>query len=54
LANQLLLPPTIIEATSNGNGVPQLAVITNIEFPNDQSTVPEIIDVEPRTPLLLD
>jgi hypothetical protein len=52
LASQRLLPPTIIEEISNG--VPQLAVITNIEFPNDQSTVPEIIDVEPRTPLLLD
>ena len=42
-----LIPPTIEEIF---NGVPQAVVITNIEFPNDQSTVSEIVEIEPRTP----
>jgi hypothetical protein len=46
LARQLL-PPIIEEKF---NGVPQAVVITNIEFLNNESTVPDIVDVEPRTP----
>lgn len=47
LANQLL-PPMIIQEIIND--IPQALVITNIEFPNDESNIPEIVDIEPRTP----